>query len=72
MQSPKVGLQFPAGQLYLQQQGQVAKDKGVQRGGAEAEREGYDEGGRLWQRGWRWRQEDVALGGGSGQQGPLG
>lgn len=51
MQSPKVGLQFPTGQLYLQQQGQVAKDKGVQGGGAKAEREGCDGGGRLWQSG---------------------
>lgn len=38
MQSPKVGLQLPTGQLYLQQQGQVAKDKGVQGGRAGAER----------------------------------
>lgn len=40
VQPPKVGLQLPAGQLHLQQQDQVAKDKGVQGGRAEAEREG--------------------------------
>lgn len=35
----KVGLQLPTGQLCLQQQGQVAKDKGVQGGGGISKRE---------------------------------
>lgn len=43
VQSLQVGLQLPTGQLGLQQQGQVAKDKGVQGGRAGAER-GWDEG----------------------------
>lgn len=30
VQPPKVGLQLPTGQLGLQQQGQMAKNKGVQ------------------------------------------
>lgn len=51
VQPPQVGLELPTGQLYLQQQGQVAKDKGIQGGGAEAQREGYDGGGGLWQSG---------------------
>lgn len=74
MQSPKVGLQFPTGQLYLQQQGQVAKDKGVQGGGAEAEREGvmgeddFGRGGRDGVRGrfgpgrWLWTAGTTRVG----------
>lgn len=38
VQPPKVGLQLPAGQLCLQQQGQMAKDKCIQ-GGRAAETE---------------------------------
>lgn len=48
LQPPQVGLQLPAGQPGLQQQGQVAKDKGIQGGGAGAERRA---GERLWQKG---------------------
>lgn len=38
LQPPQVGLQLPAGQPGLQQEGQVAEDEGVQGGGAGAER----------------------------------
>lgn len=38
VQPPKVGLQLPTGQLCLQQQGQMTKNKGVQ-GSRAAERE---------------------------------
>lgn len=38
LQPPKVGLQLPIGQLCLQQQDQMAKNKGVQ-GGRAGERE---------------------------------
>lgn len=47
VQPPKVGLQLPTGQLGLQQQGQMAKNKGVQGGRArERERERRVE--------WKW------------------
>lgn len=45
VQPPKVGLQLPTGQLGLQQQGQMAKNKGVQGGrarGREREKGGME------------------------------
>lgn len=50
VQPPQVGLQFPTGQLRLLQQGQVAEDKGIQGGGAAAERKGGMEKGERWSR----------------------
>lgn len=72
MQPPKVGLQVPTGQLDLQQLGQVAEDKGVQGGRAEAEGEECEGGGDFGGWGEMESEEEMALGGGSGPQGPLG
>lgn len=62
LQPPQVGLQLSTGQLGLQQQGQIAKDKGIQGGRAGAEREGAR----------RALEEKQAQEVGSGSRGPPG
>lgn len=71
LQPPKVGLQLPTGQLCLQQQDQMAKNKGVQ-GGRAGEREGPDGSGQLHREVNIEQEEKVCFGGvGSRQQGVI-
>lgn len=60
-QPPQVGLQRPTGQLRLEQQCQVAEDKGIQGGRAAAEREGRD-GVALGRQGRRGHRLDLVWG----------
>lgn len=71
LQPPKVGLQLPTGQLCLQQQDQMAKNKGVQGGRAGEREKGQMEVDSCTERSTWCRRKVCFRGGGSRQQGVI-